>query len=152
MHPHQIPPPRGGCAGERNAAASGILAGEPQFDWNKIQENRVNVVSQMVKGVESLVKSNKITVVEGAGSFVDGKTVKVTAADGTEQILTADRIIIAAGSHSSLPRGIMAEHASDPACMDSTGALELTEVRYPEKAFTNPAAIRWYKPDEEEGD
>ena len=65
----------------KNAAASGILAGEPQFDWNKIQENRVNVVSQMVKGVESLVKSNKITVVEGAGSFVDGKTVKVTAAD-----------------------------------------------------------------------
>ena len=112
----------------KNAAASGILAGEPQFDWNKIQENRVNVVSQMVKGVESLVKSNKITVVEGAGSFVDGKTVKVTAADGTEQTLTADRIIIAAGSHSSLPRGIMAEHASDPACMDSTGALELTEV------------------------
>ena len=30
--------------------------------------------------------------------------------------------------------------------------LELTEVRYPEKAFTNPAAIRWHKPDEEEGD
>ena len=80
----------------KNAAASGILAGEPQFDWNKIQENRVNVVSQMVKGVESLVKSNKITVVEGAGSFVDGKTVKVTAADGTEQLLAADKIITAA--------------------------------------------------------
>ena len=30
--------------------------------------------------------------------------------------------------------------------------LELTEVRYPEKAFTTPAAIRWHKPDEEEGD
>ena len=67
-------------------------------------------------------------MVEGTGSFADGKTVKVTAADGTEQTLTADKIIIAAGSHSSLPRGIMAEHASDPACMDSTGALELTEV------------------------
>ena len=30
--------------------------------------------------------------------------------------------------------------------------LELSEVRYPEKAFTDPAAVRWHQPDAEEDD
>lgn len=112
----------------KKASDSGISAGEPTFDWNKIQENRKNIVNQMVKGVEGLVKNNKITVVEGTASFVDAKTVKVDAPSGEELRLSADKIIIAAGSVSSLPRGIMAEHGNDPACMDSTGALALDHV------------------------
>lgn len=108
----------------KSAGACGILAdGEPGIDWAKIQENRRSVVEQMAKGIDALVRANKIRVIEGTACFEDAHTVRVG-----EETVTADRIIIATGSRSSLPRGIMAEHSDDPACMDSTGALELEQI------------------------
>lgn len=89
-------------------------------DFNKIQERKNNVVSQLRTGVESLLKSAKVNVVNAKASFRDAHTVTAGGED-----YTADNIIIATGSVSkSLP---IPGH--DLACvMDSTAMLSIEYV------------------------
>jgi dihydrolipoamide dehydrogenase len=62
----------------------------------------------MSKGVQFLLKKNKIDVIMGYGSLLPGKKVHVKAEDGSEQELSAQNIIIATGARSrelpSLPQ------------------------------------------------
>ena len=56
-----------------------------------------NVADGMSKGVNFLMKKNKITVIEGFGRLARGKKVVVTASDGKKTEYTAEHIIIATG-------------------------------------------------------
>jgi dihydrolipoamide dehydrogenase len=62
----------------------------------------------MSKGIEFLMKKNKITVINGFGKVKPGKKVAVTDADGKESEYSASHIIIATGARSrelpSLPQ------------------------------------------------
>jgi len=62
-----------------------------------------SVVDQTCKGVDFLMKKNKIDVHHGWGSFVDKNTVSVTKNDGTVQTITGENIIIATGSKPITP-------------------------------------------------
>ena len=52
------------------------------------------------KGVQFLMKKNKIDVIMGDGKLLAGRKVEVTAADGSKQTVEADHIIIATGARS----------------------------------------------------
>ena len=54
----------------------------------------------MSKGVQFLMKKNKIDVIMGSGKVMPGKKVSVTAADGTSQEIQASHIIVATGGRS----------------------------------------------------
>ena len=54
----------------------------------------------MSKGVQFLMKKNKIDVIMGDGKLLAGRKVEVTAADGSQQTVEADHIIIATGARS----------------------------------------------------
>lgn len=56
------------------------------------------VIAQLQKGIEFLLKSSKVTLVQGHAEFVDNKTVRVLPSGET---LTADYIIIATGSEAA---------------------------------------------------
>jgi dihydrolipoamide dehydrogenase len=62
----------------------------------------------MSKGVQFLMKKNKIDVIFGYGTLKRGKKVSVKAEDGSESEISADHIIIATGARSrelpSLPQ------------------------------------------------
>jgi dihydrolipoamide dehydrogenase len=58
------------------------------------------VADGMSKGVQFLMKKNKIDVIMGNGKLLPGKQVEVTAADGSVQTVSAGHIIIATGARS----------------------------------------------------
>lgn len=59
-----------------------------------------SVADGMSKGVQFLMKKNKIDVIQGFGKVKPGKKVEVKAPDGTISELVADHIIIATGARS----------------------------------------------------
>jgi dihydrolipoamide dehydrogenase len=71
----------------------GINAEKVAFDYARIAARRDGIVSQLHKGVQYLMKKNKIEVVEGRGRLRDRNTVEV----GTKQIKAAN-LIVATGS------------------------------------------------------
>ncbi|MFM2134616.1 MAG: Dihydrolipoyl dehydrogenase, partial [Bacteroidota bacterium] len=58
------------------------------------------VADAMSKGVQFLMKKNKIEVIAGTGKLKSGRSVEVTAADGKTTTYQANHIIIATGARS----------------------------------------------------
>src|ERR1700682_2833829 len=71
----------------------GVNADKVQFDYARIAARRDGVVSQLYKGVQYLMKKNKIEVVEGRGKVRDRNTLEI----GGKQ-LKAKNLIVATGS------------------------------------------------------
>ena len=104
----------------------GVKVDSSSINWDKVQEKRKKISSQLVMGVGSLVKANKIKLIEGSASFVDKYTLNIVKKDKTEEKLTFDKLIIASGSVPAIPPIPGVKEC--PACIDSTAALELDKV------------------------
>jgi len=76
------------------------LNGEVKPDFPKVVERSRNVAAGMSKGVQFLLKKNKIDLVAGFGKLAGDGKVEVTAADGSRQIIEAKHIILATGARS----------------------------------------------------
>lgn len=84
-----------------------------------------DVVDQTTKGINFLMDKNKITVLQGVGSFESATQIKVTKADGSSEVIEAKNTIIATGSKpSSLPFITLDKER----VITSTEALNLKEV------------------------
>ena len=81
----------------QHAKEFGLLADNVRADFPAVMKRSRDVAAAMAKGIEFLMKKNKITVLNGTASFVDAKTVTVVKADGSSQNVTADNILIATG-------------------------------------------------------
>lgn len=75
----------------------GIKVGKSSMDFDAMIKRSRGVADGMSKGVNFLMKKNKITVIEGTGRLARGKKVIVTDKDGKRQELSADHIILATG-------------------------------------------------------
>jgi dihydrolipoamide dehydrogenase len=77
-------------------------------DFDAVVNRSRNVAGTMSKGVQFLMKKNKIEVIMGYGSLKAGKKVAVSIEDGTETVYEANHIIIATGARArelpSLPQ------------------------------------------------
>ena len=104
-----------------HSADIGIIGADVQVDWEKVQGFRASVVEKLTSGVKALCKANKVKVISGEAKFTGPKTVAVG-----DDTYTADKIIIAAGSHPIIP-GIPGVKESK-ACIDSTACLSLDHV------------------------
>ncbi len=80
-----------------HAADYGIKIKEATADFDAMIKRSRNVADGMSKGVQFLMKKNKITVIMGDGKFLKGKVLEVTAADGKKEMYSAPHIIIATG-------------------------------------------------------
>ncbi len=78
----------------------GLKAEAIDKDFTAVVQRSRNVADGMSKGVQFLMKKNKIDVIEGFGKVKPGKKLDVTAADGTVTEYSADHIIIATGAQS----------------------------------------------------
>jgi len=85
-------------------ADHGIQIGTPTIDFKKMVARKQGVVDQMTKGVDFLMKKNKIDVFTGVGSFIDAHTITIDG-DKKEEI-SAKHIVIATGSKPSTLPGI----------------------------------------------
>ncbi len=83
----------------REAEQFGVRATLEGIDMPKVNEYRDGVVGRLYKGLQGLVKSRNVTLVEGAGRLVSPNTVEVNG----EQYTGTD-VILATGSYArSLP-------------------------------------------------
>ncbi len=81
----------------KHAADYGINIGEVSQNFEGVIKRSRGVADKMSKGVQFLMKKNKIDVIMGFGKLVAPGKMEVTAADGTKQIQEAKNIIIATG-------------------------------------------------------
>ena len=78
----------------------GIKVSKPKVDFGGMVSRSRGVADGMSKGVQFLMKKNKIDVIMGDGKLLAGRKVEVTDADGGKQVVEADHIIIATGARS----------------------------------------------------
>ncbi|MFB4319780.1 dihydrolipoyl dehydrogenase [Actinomadura sp. 21ATH] len=84
----------------------GIKAEGPvSFDYGKAFQRSREVSEKLVKGVQFLMKKNKITTFDGRGTFTDPNTLQVARTDGGTETVTFGSCIIAAGAHTKLLPG-----------------------------------------------
>ena len=105
-------------------AAMGIGTA-PKLDLKKMLAFKDEGVLGNTKGVEFLLKKNKITAFHGTGKITAPGTVEVALADGGSQSLTAKNIMIATGSAVAPLPGV---EIDEKQIVSSTGALELAKV------------------------
>ena len=78
----------------------GLKAKEIDKDFSAVIKRSRGVAESMSKGVQFLMKKNKIDILEGNGKVKAGKKVDVTDADGKVTEYSADHVIIATGARS----------------------------------------------------
>ena len=81
-----------------DAKTFGISGENISMDYTTAHKRSRKVSSGIVKGVHYLMKKNKITEINGFGSFTDANTVEITDGDDACKTVTFDNAIIASGS------------------------------------------------------
>ncbi len=90
--------------GAKNGEEFGVKISDVEFDYPTAAKRREQVVNQLRRGVQGLMKKNKVTVYNGVGSFVEPKKIKVEGNDGETHELEAGNVLISTGSAvSTLP-------------------------------------------------
>ena len=95
------------------------------IDVPAMLKRKEKIVNQLTGGIAGLFKHNGVTAVSGRGKLLAGTRVEVTDKDGGVQVLEAENVILAAGS---VPINIPPAPIDNEFIVDSTGALEFTEV------------------------
>ncbi len=84
----------------QHAADYGISVGNAKADFNGMIKRSREVANGMSKGIDFLMKKNKIDVIKGTGKLKPGKKLDVTGEDGKVTTYEAKNIIIATGARS----------------------------------------------------
>lgn len=80
-----------------HAAEYGITVNEPTANFDNMISRSRGIADGMSKGVNFLMKKNKVTVIEGYGRLARGKKIVVTDKEGKKAEYAAEHIIIATG-------------------------------------------------------
>lgn len=105
---------------EHNFAAMGLKGKSPSVDWKQMLAYKNDTIGQNTKGVEFLLKKNKVDWLKGWASIPAVGQVKVD-----DDIHQAKSIIIASGS---VPSRLPGVEIDEKVVVTSTGALELGKV------------------------
>jgi len=106
-------------------AKMGIKVPAPELDLEKMLAFKDEGVAGNVKGVEFLLKKNKIDAFFGTGTILGPGKVAVAGGDGGTQELETKAIVMATGSDVARLKGL---EIDEEAIVSSTGALELKSV------------------------
>jgi dihydrolipoamide dehydrogenase len=103
----------------------GVDFAQPKIDLARLRSWKEGVVKKLTGGLGQLSKQRKVQYLQGLAAFENSATLRVTKKDGSEEMLTFDKIIIATGSR---PAAVPTLQLDSPRMMDSTGALNLEDV------------------------
>ena len=107
-----------------HAGDYGIDFGKPKITLDKLRAYKEKVVGQLTKGLAGMAKQRKVRVETGTGRFISPNELEVEH-DGATRLIRFRHCIIAAGSQAvKLPMFPW----DDPRVMDSTDALDLSDV------------------------
>ena len=100
---------------------AGVLFEHPRLDITQTLKWKNNIVSQLTGGLAGLARKRKVRVVQATGRFSSSRSISLD----NGQTVTFDQAIIAAGSR---PVELPGFPHDDSRLIDSTGALELTDI------------------------
>jgi dihydrolipoamide dehydrogenase len=117
-------------------AKMGVSVSVPKLDLPSMMNFKQQGIDGNVKGVEFLMKKNKIDVISGKGKILGTGKVEVAGSDGKMQLVETKNIVIATGSDVARLKGI---EIDEKRIVSSTGALSLDKV--PEKLLIVGAGV-----------
>jgi len=109
----------------KNLSNKGIEIGEVKLNLPKMMKNKDKAVTVLTKGVEFLLKKNKVTYFKGTGSFKSKNEISIRDNKNQETSIQADKVIIATGS---VPASLSGIKFDEKVIVSSTGALEFEKV------------------------
>ena len=109
----------------KNLSNKGIEVGDVKLNLPKMMKSKDKAVTILTKGVEFLLKKNKVTYFKGTGSFKSKNEILIKDDKNKETLISADKTIIATGS---LPVSLPGVEIDEKVIVSSTGALNLTKV------------------------
>jgi dihydrolipoamide dehydrogenase len=110
----------------RESADHGLSFAPPKLDLTKLREwKNTAVVGKLTGGIRELCKMRGIKLIGARGTFTDPNTIELKHPDGKTETLSFEKAIIATGSSPAVPPIFQ---LGDPRVMDSTGALELSDI------------------------
>ena len=109
----------------KNLSNKGIEVGEVKLNLNKMMKSKDKAVTVLTKGVEFLLKKNKVTYFKGHGSFKSKNEIIIKDGANKEITIGADKIIIATGS---VPVSLPGVSFDEKIILSSTGALKIEQV------------------------
>src|SRR5699024_9348192 len=108
-----------------DAGEYGITVNDYEADFNGIIDRSRNVANKMSKGVQFLMKANKIEVFEGKGVFESSEQIKLVGEDDeTLEQIKAKHFIIATGAR---PHQLPNLEIDGKLIIDSEKAMQLEE-------------------------
>lgn len=90
-----------------HGAGQGILCDNPRLDFARIIERKNQVVDRHAKGIEFLLKKNKVDWIRGRGRLAGPRKVAVEGGDGAQTLETRN-VIVATGSEARTLPGVKA--------------------------------------------
>ncbi len=112
----------------KDLAKKGIEVGDIKLNLEKMMKNKDKAVTVLTKGVEFLLKKNKVTYFKGHGSFKSKNEISIKDDKKKEIIIQTEKTVIATGS---IPVSLPGIDIDEKIIVSSTGALKLEKV--PEK-------------------
>ena len=109
----------------KNAKEYGIICQGFSVDWLAIQARKTKIVTKLSKGVEFLLKKNRVEIIRGFGRLVRTGKVSVTSSTGQAREIEAQNIILATGSEAKLLPGIEADGKT---ILTNKEVLDLKEI------------------------
>ncbi len=107
------------------ARSMGMVFAPPELDFLALYGWKARVVERLVRGVEYLLKSNRVETVGGRASFRDERHLRVMLPGGSEFELETENVVICTGSKPAVLPGIVPDNRF---VIDSNGALNLVEL------------------------
>jgi dihydrolipoamide dehydrogenase len=107
--------------------ALGVEVGKPKLNLKNMLTHKDQTVEQNVKGLDFLMKKNKIDVFRGTGKVLGAGKVAVAGEDGKTEEIETKNIVIATGSDVAGIPGVKVNF-DEKVIVSSTGALEFAKV------------------------
>ncbi|SHK75424.1 dihydrolipoamide dehydrogenase [Bradyrhizobium lablabi] len=121
---------------EHSFAKMGVSVPPPKLDLPSMMNFKQQGIDGNVKGVEFLMKKNKIDVIHGTGKILGTGKLEVSNSDGKTQPVETKNIVIATGSDVAQLKGV---EIDEKRIVSSTGALSLDRV--PERLLVVGAGV-----------
>ena len=109
----------------KGLANKGIEIGEVKLNLDKMMKSKDKAVTVLTKGVEFLLKKNKVTYFKGHGSFKSKSEILIKDDQKKETIIQTEKTVIATGS---VPVSLPGIEIDEKIIVSSTGALKLEKV------------------------
>jgi dihydrolipoamide dehydrogenase len=112
-------------AAAKTFPAMGVKISGLSLDLPQMLKQKEDAVDGLTKGVEFLMRKNKVDYIKGFGRIAGAGRVEVVGADGAKQTLETKNVVIATGSE---PMPLPGIEIDEERIVSSTGALSLKQV------------------------